>query len=161
VKERVTEEKGNGLFVMEVLQKGGFIIKYVGKIVYKEQDNNYGMKITDMDLWIDLTKNEGQAKYINHSCDPNCNLEQWDINGMPRMYFFANRKINSRTELTFNYYWTVEVKNTVEWRRKGTKCMCGALNCHKVIKRGILLKKKRGQQRVQSMDHTWRKGQGL
>ncbi len=62
-----TQGSGNGLFVMEDVKKGDYIIEYVGRIVYKEQDNVYGMKISDMDLWIDPTSTGCPAKYMNHS----------------------------------------------------------------------------------------------
>ncbi len=74
VEKRVTHGRDNSLFDMEDLKKGDFIIKYMGKIVYKEQDNKYGMRIADMDLWIDPTRKECPAKYMNHSCKPNFNL---------------------------------------------------------------------------------------
>ena len=75
----------------------------MGRIVYKEQDNVYGTKISDMDLWIDPTSTECPAKYMNHSCEPNCNLEQWAVDGLPRMCFFAIEDINSDEELTYDY----------------------------------------------------------
>ena len=103
VERRVTQGRDNGLFAMEDLKKGNFIIKYMGKIVYKEQDNKYGMRIADMDLCIDPTSTECPAKYMNHSCKPNCNLEQLAIDGLPRMCFFANEDIKSGKELTFDY----------------------------------------------------------
>jgi hypothetical protein len=49
VDRRVTQGRDNGLFAMEDLKKGDFIIEYVGKIFYKEQDNKYGMRIL---IWI-------------------------------------------------------------------------------------------------------------
>ena len=75
---------------------------------YKEQDNVYGMKISDMDLWIDPTSTGCQAKYMNHSCEPNCNLEQWAVDGLPCMCFFAIEDINSGEELTFDYNWELK-----------------------------------------------------
>ena len=82
-----TQGSGNGLFAMEDVKKGDYIIEYVGRIVYEEQDNVYGMRISDMDLWIDPTSTGCPAKYMNHSCEPNCNLEQWAVDGLPRMCF--------------------------------------------------------------------------
>ncbi len=45
---KVTQVSGNGLFAMEDLKKSDFIIEYVGRIVYEEQDNVYGMRL----IWI-------------------------------------------------------------------------------------------------------------
>ena len=41
------------------------------------------MKINGMNLWINGDKNGGHAQYINHSCDPNCELVQWGVDGLP------------------------------------------------------------------------------
>jgi len=42
---------------------------------------------------------------MNHSCEPNCNLEQWAVDGLPRMCFFAIEDINSDEELTYDCNW--------------------------------------------------------
>ncbi len=51
------------------------------------------MKINGMNLWINGDKNGGPAQYINHSCDPKCELVQWGLNGLPRMCFIAKKNI--------------------------------------------------------------------
>ncbi len=61
------------------------------------------MKINGMNLWINGDKNGGPAQYMNHSCDPNCELVQWGVDGLPRMCFFAKKNLKSGMELTFNY----------------------------------------------------------
>ena len=53
VEQREAENKGEGLFAIENIKKGNFIIEYVGKIVHEEKDSEYGMKINGMDLWIE------------------------------------------------------------------------------------------------------------
>ena len=108
VETKVTQVSGNGLFAMEDLKNSDFIIEYVGQIVYEEQDNLYGMRIADMDLWIDPTSTRCPAKCMNHSCEPNCNHEQWAVDGFPRMCFFANEDIKSGEELTFDYNWELK-----------------------------------------------------
>jgi len=110
-----------GYYTRDV-KKGDYIIEYVGRIVYKEQDNVYGTKISDMDLWIDPTSTECPAKYMNHSCEPNCNLEQWAVDGLPRMCFFAIEDINSDEELTYDCNWG-DVKAVS--KEKFVKSKCG------------------------------------
>ncbi len=131
VERRVTQGRDNGLFAMEDLKKGNFIIKYVGKIVYKEQNNKYGMRIADMDLWIDPTKKGCSAKYMNHSCKPNCNLEQWAVDGLPRMCFFANEDIKSGKELMFDYNWELKAVSKEMFKKSAMKCKCGKPKCCK------------------------------
>ncbi len=98
-----SRNKGDSLFAMENIKKGNFIIEYVGKIVYEEKDSEYGMKIDGMDLWIKSRRKTDPSNCMNHSCEPNCVLEQWCVDGLPRMCFFANKDITCGEELTFHY----------------------------------------------------------
>ncbi len=82
--ERQTKDgKGSGLFAMEEIEKDDYVMEYVVKFEYKRSENNYIMKINGMNLWIKGNKNGGPAQYINHSCDPNCDLVQWGVDGLP------------------------------------------------------------------------------
>jgi SET domain-containing protein len=135
VEKKVTQGSGNGLFAMEDLKKGDFVIEYVGKIVYEEQDNIYGMRIADMNLWIDPTSTECPTKYMNHSCEPNCYLEQWAIDGLPRMCLFASEDIKSGEELTFDYNWELNAVSKEIFVKCATKCECGKRKCRKYIER--------------------------
>jgi SET domain-containing protein len=64
--------KGSNLFAMEDIDKDDYVIEYLGKIEYNRRENNCMMKINGMNLWINGDKNGGPARYMNHSCDPNC-----------------------------------------------------------------------------------------
>jgi SET domain-containing protein len=63
-------------------------------------------------------ENGGPAHYINHSCNPNCEVVQWGVDSLPRMCFFAKKNIKSGMEFTFNYKW--------DWvsRQLQTVCLC-------------------------------------
>jgi SET domain-containing protein len=97
--------KGSSLFAMEDIEKDDDAIDYVGKIEYKRRENNYVMKINRMNLWINRDEHGGPAQYLNHSCNPNCELVQWVVGGLPCMCFFAKKNIKSGIELTFDYNW--------------------------------------------------------
>jgi SET domain-containing protein len=90
---------------MEDIGKDDYVIEYLGKIEYKRRENNYIMKINGMNLWINGNENGGPAQYINHSCDPKCELVQWVVDGLPRMGFFAKKNIKSGMKFTFDYNW--------------------------------------------------------
>jgi hypothetical protein len=75
-------EKGFGLFADEDIQKGEDMIKYTGKNVYEDPDNEYSMKYKDFDLWVDASKMNTLAKLMNHSCNPNCINKMWAVKGM-------------------------------------------------------------------------------
>jgi SET domain-containing protein len=97
--------KGSGLFAMEDIEKDDYVIEYVGEIECKRRENNYIMKINGINLWINGDKHGGLAQYINHSCNPNCELVQWGVGGLPHMCFFAKKNIKSGMEFTFDYNW--------------------------------------------------------
>jgi SET domain-containing protein len=78
---------------MEDIEKDDYVIKYVGKIEYKRREKIFIMKIHGMNLWIKGNKNGGTAQYINHSCNPNRELVQWGVDGLPCMCFFAKKYI--------------------------------------------------------------------
>ncbi len=79
-------------------------------------------------MWINGDKNGGPAQYINHSCNPNCELVQWGVDSMPRMCFFAKKNIMSGMEVTFDYNW--------DWvsGHVPTVCLCGSDNCDGYIR---------------------------
>ncbi len=97
VEKKMTENgKEYGLFVKEDCKIGDLIIEYVGKVVQKENMNNnniYYIRINGAQIWINATHMGGLAKFINHSCNPNCKLEQWEVDGLPRMCYFAIKEI--------------------------------------------------------------------
>lgn len=68
------------------------------------------------------------ARFVNHSCEPNCRIVKWIVAGKPRMALFAgDRPIMTGEELTYDYNFDpFSAKNVQE-------CRCGAKNC-----RGIL-----------------------
>jgi histone-lysine N-methyltransferase SETD2 len=122
-------KKGFGLFLKEGCKENDFIIEYTGEVT-KKHVGNYIMRVNPppyarktTKVYIDGSVNGGLAKYINHSCNPNCELVQWYVGGLPRLCFFARKEITSGTELTFDYNWTREKG------KKRTECTCGEENC--------------------------------
>ena len=125
--------KEYGLFVMEDCKIGDFIIEYVGKVVQTTtaKNNIYYMSINRARLWINATNMGGMAKFINHSCDPNCILKQWEVNGLPRMCYFAIKEIKEGVELTFDYNWECDEDQNM------TECKCGTVNCKGFFERRV------------------------
>jgi SET domain-containing protein len=87
---------------MKDIEKDDYVIEYMGKVEYKRRENIYLLKISSMNLWINGNKNGGPAQYINHLCDPNCELVQWGVDGFPRMCFLAKKNIKSGMEFGFD-----------------------------------------------------------
>jgi SET domain-containing protein len=55
------------------------------------------------DQVIDATRRGGIARFINHSCDPNCELQKWVVGKHLRMGIFTKRIIEKGEELSFDY----------------------------------------------------------
>src|SRR4030095_7957381 len=96
---------GQGLFAVEPLKKGTRIIQYIGeKIASRERarrlaaGNAYIFHLTDRDA-IDGHTLDNPARYINHSCDPNCAVEQTP----DTIWIVAWREITAGEELSYNY----------------------------------------------------------
>lgn len=64
---------------------------------------------------------------MNHSCDPNCEMEKWNVNGLWRMAVFAKRDILPGEEITYDYNFSLF--NTDQ----GQECKCGSQDCRGVI----------------------------
>jgi len=119
--------KGMGLRITGALRKGEFIIEYVGEVrkredIAEEDDWTYIMELEE-GIVIDAQKKGGLARYINHSCDPNCVFNQWKVGSLTRVAIFAKKDVRPGEELTYDYNWEKEKKNVV------TRCLCASSNC--------------------------------
>ena len=93
---------GLGLFADEDIKKGEFIIEYTGKkITNKEADQKGGRYLFELNsrYTIDGSERSNKARYINHSCVPNC--ESVIKNG--KILIYAIKNIKAGEELTYNY----------------------------------------------------------
>lgn len=62
------------------------------------------------------------ARFINHSCDPNCITQKWNVLGEVMVGIFAIKNIHPDEELTFDYKFDV-------YKTPFLACLCGAKNC--------------------------------
>uniref|UniRef100_A0A7N8XKM4 Histone-lysine N-methyltransferase, H3 lysine-36 specific n=1 Tax=Mastacembelus armatus TaxID=205130 RepID=A0A7N8XKM4_9TELE len=129
-----TLSRGWGLRGVADIKKGAFVSEYVGEVIDEEecrtrirhaQENdisNFYMLTLDKDRIIDAGPRGNQARFMNHSCQPNCETQKWTVNGDTRVGLFALQEIPKGEELTFNY--------NLECLGNGkTACKCGAPNC--------------------------------
>ncbi|KXT04813.1 hypothetical protein AC578_9753 [Pseudocercospora eumusae] len=128
-----TEKRGHGIRAARSFRPQQVIMEYTGEIiteeecqrrmreVYKDKSCYYLMEL-ERNLVIDGTKGS-MARFINHSCDPNCEVRMMKVNGTPRMAIFAGDSgIMTGEELTYDY----NFDNFGETRQP---CYCGAANC--------------------------------
>jgi SET domain-containing protein len=100
---RVGKSKtGKGLFAKEEIPKGACIIEYVGRNIKKaDQEKANGKYIfeTGRGLMIDGNIKKNLARYINHSCAPNCEAD----GPRGKVFILSLRKIKEGEELTYDY----------------------------------------------------------
>jgi hypothetical protein len=131
-----TDGKGYGAISKSDLNPGDLITEYCGEIIdektrderlldmEKAGDTKYYFFSIDSQTIIDAGRKGSLARFLNHSCNPNCIAQKWDVNGVTRVGIFAKQKINAGEELTYDYNFLGFWKDGKEHR-----CNCGASNC--------------------------------
>ncbi|KAE8379233.1 hypothetical protein BDV26DRAFT_260039 [Aspergillus bertholletiae] len=133
-----TEDRGYGVRSNRTFEPNQVIVEYTGEIItqaecekrmrtiYKKNECYYLMYF-DQNMIIDATRGS-IARFVNHSCEPNCRMEKWTVAGKPRMALFAgDRGIMTGEELTYDYNFDPYSQKNVQ------QCRCGSDRC-----RGIL-----------------------
>ncbi|KAK4863211.1 hypothetical protein LT330_001989 [Penicillium expansum] len=125
-----------GLYAEENITANDMIIEYVGEKVRQQVadmrerrylksgiGSSYLFRI-DENTVIDATKRGGIARFINHSCTPNCTAKIIKVDGSKRIVIYALRDIERDEELTYDY------KFEREWDSDDRiPCLCGSTGC--------------------------------
>lgn len=127
---------GRGLFTLVDLHPSQMIIEYSGEIIRHQLCDKrekyyeakgigcYMFRIDEFEV-IDATTRGNQARFINHSCDPNCISKVLVIQGQKHIVIFAQRLISKGEELTYDYKFPKEdVK---------IQCFCKSSKCRKYL----------------------------
>ena len=127
---------GSGLFAVQNIKKGSKIIEYIGDKVtkkegdkradkqikqYKKNKNNGMVYIFELNKLYDIdgSVSHNHAKLINHSCNPNCEVEI--INN--EIWISAIKNIKKYTELSYNYGYSYDTDYVDH------VCKCGSSKC--------------------------------
>ena len=63
------------------------------------------------------------GRFINHSCEPNCTIEIWNVRGKLKPGIFTLKDISKGEELSFDYKWKPSNNRPL------SKCYCGTKSC--------------------------------
>ncbi|KAL3699809.1 hypothetical protein R1sor_017831 [Riccia sorocarpa] len=122
-----------GLIALDPIDSEDFVIEYVGELIRTKISDirehryeamgigsSYLFRIDD-ELVVDATKRGGLARFINHSCDPNCYTKIITVDGQKKVVIYSKRYIRAGEELTYDYKFPLEEKKI--------PCFCGATKC--------------------------------
>jgi uncharacterized protein len=132
---RTSPIHGRGVFALKRIPKGTRIIEYKGQLITdKEADRRYSrvhehsphtmLFSVDGGWVIDATRRGNSARWINHSCAPNCDIEEEER----RVFIEARRVIRPEEELTYDYNLQIGEKHTRAAKREHA-CFCGSRSC--------------------------------
>ncbi|KAL0844870.1 hypothetical protein Bca101_018116 [Brassica carinata] len=132
-----TEKCGSGIVADEYIQQGEFIIEYVGEVIddvtceerlwemKRRGETNFYLCEISKNMVIDATSKGNKSRFINHSCNPNTQLQKWIMEGETRIGIFAISDINKGEHITYDYQF-VQFGPDQE-------CHCGAIGCRKKL----------------------------
>lgn len=135
---------GRGVFAMRAIAAGERILEYTGEVIPWEEalrrhphdptqpTHTFYFHIDDSHV-IDGKHGGNSARWINHSCEPNCDSE---IVGQ-RVFIRALRDLRPGEELSFDYRLTIDGRRTRRLELEYA-CCCGSVNC-----RGTMLAPRR------------------
>jgi SET domain-containing protein len=113
-----------GLFAVNAIRSQSRVIEYVGNSIGSDEmirrcagGNSFIFALRNGE-YIDGSADYNLARFINHSCEPNCEV-RWEEDGI---WIVALRDIAADHEITFNYAYDLE-----DYRRY--PCKCGSPHC--------------------------------
>ena len=141
--KKISKTHGFGLYASKDITKNTKVIEYIGdRITKKEGDRRADVQALrgfknkkngmvyvfelNKDYDIDGYVKHNKARFINHSCAPNCEVE----NIKNRLWILSKKNIRKGEEITYNYGYSYDSDY------KDHKCNCGSPNCL-----GYILKK--------------------
>ena len=135
-------DKGKGLAAVTPLAADDLVIEYVGEVISEKMLNRrrekqlksrhsgcYTMKL-GKDRYIDATRFGNDARFMNHSCNPNCEMRKWWAGGSERIGLFSIECVEPGDELTMDYF-AGEGSGNVVWLQGSTwqACLCKSPSC--------------------------------
>lgn len=147
--------KQYGLRTTRKMPAGAFVCEYAGEILtpqeakyrLKQNDENHLMNYviclrefpctdcstTRLQTFIDPSRKGNIGRYLNHSCDPNCEIISVRIDGpIPKLGIFTKRAVDECEELCFSYG-DSSVQSNEKHMMYRKLCHCGSAKCKKYL----------------------------
>jgi SET domain-containing protein len=139
IETRNSKIHGRGVYAGAPIKKGTRILEYLGeRITHSEADRRYARKkkddghtflfVASHRTVIDAGVGGNDARFINHSCAPNCETAIEEVGGRNRVFIDAIRDIKPGEELGYDYQLTWESTDDPADLAL-YNCRCGAKNC--------------------------------
>lgn len=96
-----TTGRGWGLKTLEDIKSGHFVIELVGEVIdsseldrriktkHENGDKNFYFMKLDKNLTVDAESKGNLARFMNHSCEPNCRALPWTVDGKTKIGIFS------------------------------------------------------------------------
>ena len=132
---RVSKIQGKGAFAIRNIRKGTRLIEYVGqRISWRTADKRYDdekmgrhhtfLFTVDDKTVIDAAVNGNDARFLNHSCDGNCEA----ITDRRRIFLEARKRIKAGEELLYDYQYE-RMDDHTKADERFYACRCGSPKC--------------------------------
>jgi SET domain-containing protein len=137
---------GKGVFALQHIPAGATLIEYTGEVISwkealrrhphdpKDPNHTFYFHIDDGHV-IDAKHGGNASRWINHSCEPNCEADEQD----GRVFIKALRDLAPGEELFYDYGLVIDERYTPKLKKEYA-CHCGSPDC-----RGTMLAPKRGR----------------
>jgi len=130
---------GKGVFALQDLAEGETLFEYVGEIIswdeaqdrhpHDPSDPNHTFYFhVNEDKVIDALHGGNSSRWINHSCNPNCEADEEN----DRIFIKALRNIKAGEELNYDYGLIIDEPYTPKLKAE-YPCWCGSPNCRKTL----------------------------
>ena len=146
---RYSKIHGRGVFAKRKISAGARIIEYTGKrITEKQAEKRTGLDpenpfhtfffSLESGKMIDGGDGGSDARWINHSCAPNCEAQE----EKGQVFIHALRDIKRGEELAYDYGLVIDEKMT-KTLKQNYGCRCGAEDCRHTMLASVKKKKKK------------------
>jgi SET domain-containing protein len=148
---RRSRVQGRGVFATRDITEGERIVEYTGERISSEQadaqcPDDEGARrhhtflfAIDDEVVIDGSLGGNDSRFINHSCDPNCEV----VITRGRVFIEAVRDIPEGAELSYDYWYVTDESYTLEDLQRIYPCRCGSSKCRGTLARPPRRVKKR------------------